>query len=337
MKEVFFLKIWLLHVILDHGRYPKWFTMKTELTFSGTDDFGLILKYCGVEYCEPKFSMRSHRRKDFLFHYVFHGSGYFRCREREFSLSVGSIFAIFAGEVVSYSVIPEDPMNFCWIGFTGKNASRLVEIMGFSINDPVLTLDPHNDILKLITRCVQLCKLLVPYSDIEIQSILYKIFHVICSKQNCTRRSDFQNNTSSLLFSSPSLRSHVSRAKNYIQLFYMKPLTIQEIADKINLDRTYLSKIFHLIEGITLHNYLTGFRMESAKRMLLETTYNIQQIADLAGVSDGYYFSRLFKKYTGSTPSQYRRDQRMKKESSPLPDILTHDELQFSGASLLVP
>jgi len=308
--------------------------MKTELKFSNTEDFGLLLKYCGVEYCEPKFMMHLHRREDFLIHYVFHGNGFFRCRDKEYPLSVGSVFAIFPKEVTSYGANPENPLNFCWIGFSGKNATRLVEIMGFSMKDPVLILDPHNDILKLVTRCVQLCKSPVSpvtYTDLEIQSILYNIFDTIRRKQGYS-----QINTNSSHMSS-SLKNYISKTKSFIQLNFTKPLTIKEVANEICLDRTYLSKIFHHIEGITLHDYLTCLRMESAKRMLMETNCNIKEIGELVGIPDNYYFSRLFKRYTSLSPLQYRRDRQPEIKESPIITIGTTDELHFSNNNQLLP
>jgi AraC family transcriptional regulator of arabinose operon len=253
--------------------------------------------------------MVPHRREDHILHYIFHGSGIFRCRDNEYPLSVGSVFAIFPKEITSYRTNPGNPLNFCWIAFSGKNVPRLMEIMGFSVKDPLLTLDPENDILKLITRCVQISINPVPYADIEIQAILYKIFSIIGARQGYSTVENCRQNQ--------ILRNHIRRAKSYIQLNYMKPITIKEVAAKIYLDRTYLSKIFHLIEGITIHDYLTGFRIESAKYMLLETNYNIQEIGDRVGIPDIYYFSRLFKKYTGFSPTHYRTDRHILLGSCP--------------------
>jgi AraC-like DNA-binding protein len=288
--------------------------MKTEKFFDNKEDLGLVLRYCGVEYCEPNFVMYPHRREEYLLHYVFGGSGIFRSRDKEFSLSVGSIFAIFPRDVTSYAANPNNPLNFCWIGFSGRNSTRIMEMIGFSVNDPVLTLAPDNELLNLVTRCVQLCESDFPNTDLEIQSILYKIFSVIECRQGCCRIDAKSANQ--------VIRKHILRAKSYIQLNYMKPLTVQKIARRINLDRTYLSKIFHQLEGNTIHDYLTGYRIESAKRLLLETRYGIQEVGVQVGIPDVYYFSRIFKRYTGLAPSQYRLDRQMETEACPVVSII---------------
>jgi AraC-like DNA-binding protein len=290
--------------------------MKTERIFEDKEDLGLALKYCGVEYCEPNFIMYPHRREEYLLHYVFHGKGVFRRGDQEYSLTRGNVFAIFPREVTSYAADHEDPWHFCWIGFCGKNATRLIEMIGFSIKDPVLTLNPDNEILDLITRCVQLCESLSSNTDLEIQSILYKIFSIIESKQGIFRNNNHDNKI---------ISRHVMRAKSYIQLNYMKPLTIRKIAQQINLDRTYLSRIFSSSEEISLHSYLTSYRIESAKRLLLETSFGIQEIGSMVGISDAYHFSRIFKKQTGLAPSLFRRVRLVQTESCPIVEIVNSD------------
>jgi AraC family transcriptional regulator of arabinose operon len=290
--------------------------MKTERIFEDKEDLGLALKYCGVEYCSPNFIMYPHRREEYLIHYVFHGSGVFRRGVREYFLTRGNIFVIFPREVISYAANHENPWHFCWIGFSGRNAERLMEMIGFSIKDPVLTLNPDNEILDLITRCVQICESLSSNTDLEIQSILYKIFSIIESKQGVFRNNNRDNK---------SAVRHVMRAKSYIQLNYMKPLTIKKIAQQINLERTYLSRIFSNIEKISLHSYLSGYRIESAKRLLLETSFGIQEIGAMVGISDAYHFSRIFKKHTGLAPSLFRRVHLVQTESCPIVETRNSD------------
>jgi AraC family transcriptional regulator of arabinose operon len=292
--------------------------MKTERVFEDKEDLGLVLKYCGVEYCSPDFIMYPHRRDEYLIHYVFHGAGVFRQSDQEHSLARGNVFVILPQEVISYAANHENPLHFCWIGFSGRNAKRLIEMIGFSIKEPVLTLNPDNEILDLITRCVQLCDSHSSSADLEIQAILYKIFNIILIKSN---QGIFKNNNRD----NKSASRHVMRAKSYIQLNYMKPLTIEKIAQQINLDRTYLSKIFSGIEKISLHSYLTSYRIESAKRLLLETSFCIQEIGNMVGISDAYHFSRMFKKYTGLAPSVFRRVRLVQTKSCPIVEISNWD------------
>ena len=68
----------------------------------------------------------------------------------------------------------------------------------------------------------------------------------------------------------------------------------------------YFCNIFKKETGVTIWDYLIRIRMEEAKKMLLETAQKTYEISEKIGYDDPSYFGRLFKKYTGFTPVEYR-------------------------------
>jgi AraC-like DNA-binding protein len=82
------------------------------------------------------------------------------------------------------------------------------------------------------------------------------------------------------------------------------------IAQKMNLDRRYLSRIFKEKTGVTIKDYLIGVRMEEAKRRL-ETGESITDAARLCGYDDVCNFSKMFKKRFGISPQQWQQKNRM--------------------------
>ncbi|MFD0670916.1 response regulator [Cohnella sp. GCM10027633] len=83
-------------------------------------------------------------------------------------------------------------------------------------------------------------------------------------------------------------------------------LTIQSIADRTLLSLTYLCAFFKKSTGRTLNDYITGLRIEKAKALLQDRNMKLSEIAAAIGLTDPNYFSTLFKKYAGLTPSEYR-------------------------------
>lgn len=79
-----------------------------------------------------------------------------------------------------------------------------------------------------------------------------------------------------------------------------------KIAEKIGVSEVYLRKLFKTFLNCSTGSYLQNKRMEKAKKMLIETTQSITQIALDCGFSCVYYFCNSFKKKTGLTPMQYR-------------------------------
>ncbi|MCC8066537.1 MAG: helix-turn-helix domain-containing protein [Clostridiales bacterium] len=85
-----------------------------------------------------------------------------------------------------------------------------------------------------------------------------------------------------------------------------QPLTLQYFSNMLNVNSSYLSNLFSKEVGMTLTEYVTAQRISYAADQLLTTQQPIKTIAKKSGIPDVQYFSRLFKRRTGQTPSQYR-------------------------------
>lgn len=95
--------------------------------------------------------------------------------------------------------------------------------------------------------------------------------------------------------------------REYVQGHYMENIAVAQIAKQYHLNAAYLSTVFKERNNISLSSYIEGVRMEKAKRFLKEDWGNITEVALAAGYSDSNYFTKVFKKYTGMTPSQWKR------------------------------
>lgn len=82
---------------------------------------------------------------------------------------------------------------------------------------------------------------------------------------------------------------------------------IDILSQKLDLSKDYIGKQFKSIMDITLIEYCTFMKMEYAKKMLHDTSKKIYEISDAMGYSTVDYFTKLFKKYTGETPTKYRK------------------------------
>jgi two-component system response regulator YesN len=96
-------------------------------------------------------------------------------------------------------------------------------------------------------------------------------------------------------------------AKNYIDEHFEQPLTLEEVASVAGLSPTYFSAVFKKLSDKNFSEYLTDRRIREAKKLLRDTTWNINEIADRVGYRDAKYFSKLFIKITGLKPKEFRR------------------------------
>lgn len=83
-------------------------------------------------------------------------------------------------------------------------------------------------------------------------------------------------------------------------------LSVKDISEYVNLSTSYLCTFFKNGAGVTLNQYITEYRLEKAKQLLADPRYRITDISSAVGYSDGNYFSKSFRKYTGLSPSEFR-------------------------------
>lgn len=98
----------------------------------------------------------------------------------------------------------------------------------------------------------------------------------------------------------------IERAKSFIQTQYAGNITLETIAAEVFLSPVYLSFLFKQVEAMNITDYIANIRIENAKRLLKTTSSKTYEIANLVGYQDDKYFSRIFKKKVGITPSEYR-------------------------------
>jgi two-component system response regulator YesN len=97
----------------------------------------------------------------------------------------------------------------------------------------------------------------------------------------------------------------ISEAKEFIKENYNEELHLKDVAMAISISPQYLSKIFKDEVGINFIDYLTTVRIEEAKKMLKQENLSIKEICFTIGYNDPNYFSRLFKKIVGVSPTEY--------------------------------
>lgn len=93
-----------------------------------------------------------------------------------------------------------------------------------------------------------------------------------------------------------------------IQQSYTEELTLSSLAEKYNISESRLSTSLRENLGMSFSKYLTSQRVQRAKELLVDDRLSVEQIAQMVGYRDYFYFIRVFKKVTGVTPSVYRRN-----------------------------
>ncbi len=117
------------------------------------------------------------------------------------------------------------------------------------------------------------------------------------------RRTDIDDAMDSLPGLAPGLR----RVLTALTVYYYRPWRVEHMAALAGLSVPHFFRCFRKATGTTPISYLRQERISQAKRRLLESRDSIKEIAEQAGYSDPFYFSRDFRQHTGMSPAQFRR------------------------------
>lgn len=108
----------------------------------------------------------------------------------------------------------------------------------------------------------------------------------------------------------------VSLIKHYLRTHYREAICLDDLAQLTHLSRFYVAHSFKREMGITPMEYLADIRIEESKALLATTNYSMLQISAIVGFSNQAYFSKQFKKKTGLTPNDYRKQQALLERKS---------------------
>ena len=102
-------------------------------------------------------------------------------------------------------------------------------------------------------------------------------------------------------------RMELIEIKKHLDEHYAEKITLNDLAKRFFINKFYLSKIFKETYGTTVNNYLISKRITRAKQLLRFTDMTVDEIGVAVGMGDANYFSRMFRKVEGSSPSEYRK------------------------------
>jgi two-component system response regulator YesN len=98
----------------------------------------------------------------------------------------------------------------------------------------------------------------------------------------------------------------IEDAKAYLAQHYAEPLTLNRLAEVVHMSPNYFSSVFSNEVGVSFLEHLTALRIEKAKQLLGEKDARAFEVGERVGYENPQYFSKIFKKYTGLSPSEYK-------------------------------
>jgi AraC-like DNA-binding protein len=229
---------------------------------------------------------------DYQLVYVTKGKGVFRSGEGEYEVQPGSVLVLFPGLLHSYRPDIETGWTEYWVGFRGEHADRL-QCEGFLTSErPLFHVGLRNSLLAHYLQVIDLVRGQEPLYQLKAGSLILGLIAELLSGE----RKAVQASHSEDL---------VSRAKFLMEAEVDGEVNLNAIADSLGVSTSHLNKVFKAWTAMTPYRYFIGIKIGRAKE-LLERGLPVKEVARLLGFSDEYYFSRLFKNKTGSSPSRWK-------------------------------
>ncbi len=260
----------------------------------------LIVGSCGTYrlYTHPKLpTFRPRGRLDFQLLYVASGKTHFYFEEgKDTVVSAGNMVLYRPKEPQKYVYYGSEQAEVYWVHFTGSNVRNILKSYGIT-NDmriiPAGTLLEYSRIFKQMIQELQQCR--AGYE--ELLAMLLRQIFIIINRQLTKERT----------LKSDYLDTEMELALEYFNTNYNKDLNIEDYAASRGMSVSWFIRTFKQYTSTTPMQYIVTLRITNAQMLLETTNYNVTEIGNFVGYDNPLYFSRIFKKQKGFSPSEYRK------------------------------
>lgn len=254
---------------------------------------------CGeLKLTNDSHIIRPRGRRDYQLIYICEGCSYVKIKGETFIANQGDIIIYRPNEIQDYLLLAKDAPRTYWIHFSGEHCEKLFE--DFSIKDINIIKSVHNrDIEYLIAAICKYFNLKANNYPIICSGLLTTVLALIDNSSH--------NNDSSNQRSNSRNEAIISELISRMKLFHNLEISISDCAKICKMSVSHFTRVFKEITGKAPQQYMIEIRIDRAKELLAFTNKNIAEIAEATGFKDQNYFSRIFKKNAGLTPSEYRK------------------------------
>ena len=227
-----------------------------------------------------------------VFEYVISGKGYIECEGKKYTVEAGDVYYLDRSHTHSYYADKDEPFSKIWINVRGRFPEAVLDV--YSVHEPVIVekLDVY-DVFRSIADKVSAVNEKNReeiFSDVAVllTGLMIKIGNKTRLK-NLNRGLPYQ------------IKSIIDNSANF-------DITLEQIEKKLYLSKSYIIHLFSREFGTTPKQYIMQKRIGAAKVLLRGSRSELSDISEQLGFSSVQHFSSAFKKYTGQTPDNFRKN-----------------------------
>lgn len=260
-----------------------------SVPISAPSAFNLLL--AGITYENPSYRISRSNSPECITEYVMSGAGYIEINGKTYTVNSGDMYIIPSGVTHTYYADPENPFRKIWFNCRGILADELRRI--YKIENVVVfkNADGYGYLDKILKLCEN-----KSLSGEEISSRASVIFFELTVFLAARHNSDYNE-----------ISTEAFKIKSYIDSNIDKNISLKELSNLIYRSESQTLRIFKSAFSQTPHEYILSQKISRASLLLKNTNMPIKDISLRLGFCDEHYFSNLYKKKTGHSPSSERK------------------------------
>lgn len=244
----------------------------------------------GITYEDPSYTITRINSDIFTMEYVISGKGHIVVNGKEYNTEAGDSYLLPCRQNIRYYSDSNNPWRKIWFNAEGIFLSETARIFG--LNDRIVF--PSVNTLEYFKKILKICGN-KELSANEINTKCSAVFtELIMFISNTTNNSD-------------TVSDEAMTLKNYIDFHIEENISIKTLAELIFRSESQTIRIFKKNFNITPYDYLLESKINRAKTIILNTNLSIKETSYRLGFSDEHYFSNIFRKKTGLSPTEYRK------------------------------
>lgn len=263
----------------------------------GTSDIPLKINCCGVYRLVSIPSIRTTRPAglpDYQILYIASGRAWFLLEGTNTEVPAGHMVLYRPEQPQDYYYLLQDKPEVFWVHVTGYEVEKLAAEAGFS-GGAVLETGLIPGCREYFLAIIRELQLFQTYSD-EMAALIFRQLLFYIQRQRMTGGLPYRET-----------QKEMEEAVHFFHENYSNNISISDYAKKLHMSTCWFIRCFKQYRGETPGQYLTSVRITRARDLLESTNCSVSEIGDIVGYENPLYFSRIFKRQTGTSPTEYRK------------------------------